>query len=426
MQGVQRFEPHDVTDGRLASEKRKASSSKDCAKLRATGGPAVAQARAFCMEARMVQLLKQLAPAERQLTLAEHFSERQRLALERWILARKEAAKEKKLLPSTKNRRGVRALTGDLQKKVKPTIFAEPSRSQKTKGRLPTSGVTGLHSHRRSGRILYRASVVAGPFRLTTGLTSKIDVGQRYLQVLSRIRDLVTLDFPKSSHSEEHASSLDELNRTEERFRLALQSELSHLRFPENKALKLHFYACVPASYWVGQALSTPYYLALGPGLDDGLRAWRRLSEARGAVFRGRTNRFSILQRHAPEDLEAAWLQLRQTYIDVWADAGHCPQKVAARLRTLELKHRPCRERRRRRWEMASKVQLSRRSTGQHLQMPDNLQSCLQMIDEMGPPEPSKKRVCCRTQLTSILERKHIVHEGVKRQVLALLTRWAS
>ncbi|CAJ1417660.1 unnamed protein product, partial [Effrenium voratum] len=196
----------------------------------------------------------------------------------------------------------------------------------------------GVHVHRRVGKTLYRASVMAGPFRLSTNMTTQLGKAQQFLEVLQRIRARV--------NAQEEAQP-GELDALEVRFRQALHEESEGSR---RHGMKLHFYAKIPASYWVGQALSTPHF-RVSDGLELGLQAWKRLALARTQVFPGRTNRYTILRRHGPEDLQAAWEILRRKHIDVWADAGRCPAQAAARLDDLEAKHQPCRERLARRWK---------------------------------------------------------------------------
>jgi len=117
-----------------------------------------------------------------------------------------------------------------------------------------------------------------------------------------------------------------------------------------NAAIKmeLRFAVIVPAKYWVGTMLKTPQFAMRD--LKVGLQAWWRLSEARGLVYRGRTNRYSILQRHSPEELDVAWRRLRGVYLDVWAEAGHSRGRVAKRITALEEKHQSCRQRLATRW----------------------------------------------------------------------------
>ncbi|CAE7868785.1 unnamed protein product [Symbiodinium microadriaticum] len=223
------------------------------------------------------------------------------------------------------------------------------------KGRQGKSGMAGLHLHRRGQKQYYRASVVAGPFCLKTGLTQGADKARRFLEALLRIRARVL-----ASSLQEPACTEQGLEALEVAFRSAIQEEIAGLG-----SGRLYFYANIPASYWVGQALTTPHFPVLGGGLDHGLRAWRLLSRMRLAIYTKRTNRYTILRHHRPDDLEAAWSRLRQTHIEVWAAAGRCPKQVEARLSALEAKHQACRVRRTERWQHSSKRPL-RSDEGEH------------------------------------------------------------
>lgn len=264
--------------------------------------------------------------------LEERFSQAQRLALERWIIARK----------AFQNKRTAE------QPQRKATRSAARSKSS-TRGRRPgRSGVTGLHLHRRKvGKTFYRASVVAGPFRLSTGFTTKLDKARDFLEVLLRIRSKVSSDAKVCAAS---LSCEKELDLLEVCFKTAVKEEMAQIGASGRREMQLNFYAKVPANYWIGKALSTPHFSATDGGLEQGLEAWKSLTLARAAIFRGRTNRYTILQHHQPEDLEAAWGRLRQKHIDVWSAAGRCPKQAAARLAALEAKHHPYHERMQRRW----------------------------------------------------------------------------
>lgn len=280
--------------------------------------------------AQLYALMQRLPSRMRQSMLAERFSQAQRLALERWIIAQK-------ALENKRSRGGAPA--------ARSSTKARPGRQP---GR---SGVSGLHLHRRKvGKSFYRASVVVGPFRLSTGFTTKLDKARDFLEVLLRVRSKV------SDAKVCLASSLasKELEQLKVCFKTAVKEEMAQLGAAGRREMQLNFYAKVPANYWIGKALSTPHFSATDGGLEQGFEAWKSLTLARAAIFPGRTNRYTILQHHQPEDLEAAWGRLRQKHIDVWRAAGRCPTEAAARLAALEAKHHPYHERMQRRWMTAA------------------------------------------------------------------------
>ncbi|CAK0799206.1 unnamed protein product, partial [Prorocentrum cordatum] len=200
------------------------------------------------------------------------------------------------------------------------------------RARLPRSGIAGVHSHRRKGRLLYRASIVAGPFRITTGFSASPDRAEQHLQILHSLRDRICAATGSAVEGGGYCRGV------EARFRAAVATEPRPLGFGPG-APRLYFYASVPAGYWVGRPLTTPSF-PVADGLEVGLQAWRRLSEARGAVFLGRTNRYTMLQHHDPAELDAAWIRLRQVHIDIWSEVGRCPRRLASRLRELESRRR--------------------------------------------------------------------------------------
>lgn len=277
-------------------------------------------------EAKLFALLKQLPPSVRRTVLAEHFNQGQRLALEQWMLAQRSGT------PSA----GARA----------SAILPEPKGSV-VKGKPPRPAnrdqpALGLHCHRRAGgKILYRASVYAGPFRLTSNFTTQSARAQRWLQVLQSIRHRV-LEGGKAAESD---------NLLEARLRSALQeTPVLVLGEEEGRALRLYFTAHVSAGLWIGGKLSTPSFQAFGQGLERGLLAWRRISSARNAISL-RQNRYTVLQRHDPRELEAAWKELKMAHLEVWNATG---RPVSSKIASLEAKHAPFWQRLERRWAKAN------------------------------------------------------------------------
>lgn len=295
------------------------------------------------MEARLYRLLLKARPEERRTLLVANFSQHQRLALERWILAQQ----------------------GDLCATMAECKTARQLPAGKKSQRPASrSGLVGVQSRIKSGRLLYRASVIVGPFRLISGYSAKLDKARAHLEVLLRIRrrvcgakfngedasdggNALMLDTP----AQELASRLRDALSQEvpasfkhecARSRSCLDSSQEQYSNGELERPCIYFSASVPAGLWIGKCLSTPCFPVAG-GLEAGLRAWQHLRRARGLVFTGRCNRYSILQRHSPEELEAAWVGLRQAYVDVWSEASRqCPLNVASRLSALERGHRRC------------------------------------------------------------------------------------
>ncbi|CAK0789111.1 unnamed protein product, partial [Prorocentrum cordatum] len=122
-----------------------------------------------------------------------------------------------------------------------------------------------------------------------------------------------------------------------ERLRAALLDEAPTRCEAED--IRLSFVVRVSAKYWIGKGLATPRFPAAPAGVSEGLRAWRRLSGARALVHCGHTNRHTSLGlRHSGAELDQAWRQLRDTYLDIWAEAGLSRSAASARLSALERK----------------------------------------------------------------------------------------
>lgn len=261
------------------------------------------KSRQRCIEGKLYRLLKHLAPSARRRLLAQQFSQPQRLALERWIMAQKVP------LALRSSRRSASIAKGGLGKclrapAVKPKRKMEGAWLQTGGCRRSETGVYGIQCHLR-GQTLYRAKVTAGPFHLVTAYSRDLAEACLRLDVLLRIRSRVR----------QLANSADlEVERS---FREALVEELAEHRLssivsPQDAVGHLRFFTSVHAKRWIGRALHTPSFSTSGPGLDAGLRAWRRLRSARDC-----------------------WTQIRQSYIEAWAEAGRA-HHAHARLLKLE------------------------------------------------------------------------------------------
>ncbi|CAE7211957.1 unnamed protein product [Symbiodinium sp. CCMP2592] len=227
--------PREQIATRMASKEARAMELGPRRKVRFDHGKRV--------EAKLFALLQRLSPSVRQFAL-QSFNQAQRLALERWILAER-AGESSRPSPAVRNR----------------SLAGRASSRPSQKGRQGKSGMAGLHLHQRGQKRYYRASVVAGPFCLKTGLTQGADKARRFLEALLRIRARVL-----TSLLQEPACTEQGLEALEVAFRSAIQEELTGLG-----SGRLYFYANIPASYWVGQALTTPHFPVLGEGLDHGL-----------------------------------------------------------------------------------------------------------------------------------------------------------
>merc|ERR1712194_145653 len=241
-------------------------------------------------EAELFALLQRLAPPVRRHVIG-HLSQSQRLALERWMLARTRGSRDGRKARSLRPRSGTSARSSSVCRKLSDS-------------NLPKSGSRGVHFRSKSGRISYCASVSAGQLRLDSAYVP--DVG-------------------RARH-----------------FRVALAEEPQRHGI-ETADLDLRFSVVVPARYWVGTSLRTPQFMAASD-LESGILAWKELSSARARIVTGR-NRFSIFKYHSPYDLDNAWHKIKASYIEACAKTGQNPDRVASRLNDLEAKHGGCRRR---------------------------------------------------------------------------------
>ncbi|CAK0811702.1 unnamed protein product [Prorocentrum cordatum] len=144
----------------------------------------------------------------------------------------------------------------------------------------------------------------------------------------------------------------------EDRFRGAVAACLARHRLDPH-AMGLRFTVCL-AALWLPRPLVTPAFGAAGEAMDAGLRAWRRLGEARGSV----PKRGHVLQVVSPVEIQRTWARVRAAYLDVVGEAGGSRVRAAGRLDALEAQQRERQERQLQRWNcrrMAEEEALQRR-----------------------------------------------------------------
>eukprot|EP00928_Gymnodinium_smaydae_P010629 TRINITY_DN14007_c0_g1_i1.p1 TRINITY_DN14007_c0_g1~~TRINITY_DN14007_c0_g1_i1.p1 ORF type:complete len:465 (+),score=40.19 TRINITY_DN14007_c0_g1_i1:258-1652(+) len=314
---------------------------------------AVAPSAPGCAEAVLHQLLKRLPADRRRRVLEQCFSQSQRLALERWLLSRgADSPGTDAFACNVSVAAAAAARTAPFHTCGGAGASSPAFRSGRDFRRCKRrqGGMVGIHGHARKGRLLYRASIIAGPLRLTTGYSVSFERAQRNRDALLRIRAELGPSIDAICYrgnavavgtSPGTNTGLDTTTRQfEERFRAAVAEEQATAI---GEDLRIYFCATVPAGHWVGRPLTTPSFKATtATGLERGLRAWRRLNDARSAVYWGRTNRYSARRFQCASSgmgIDVAWMRLRQVHLDVWAEAGHCPRRLEERLRELEVAH---------------------------------------------------------------------------------------
>jgi len=236
------------------------------------------------VEAILYKLLQQLSPKERKCMVQEHFTEAQRLALERWILGQDEGPKRKRS-PSLEVRR------------------------KWSEG--------GVHCRFHAGRSLWRAHATVGPFSVASRYDAARATAERFREVLCAMSKRVAL-----------ASSIDEV---EEFFRAALLEEPRKWGLNGREDMRLCFTAFVSAKHWIGRSLTTPRFGVTE--VEEGLRAWHKL---RQALKPSKAPKAPVLAARGPRRQEV-WSSLRKAYLEIWASCGR--QGAAAKLQALRLQH---------------------------------------------------------------------------------------
>eukprot|EP00435_Cladocopium_sp_Y103_P053157 s1622_g16.t11 len=209
---------------------------------------------------RLHSLLQQLS-SQRRRFLVEQFSQEQRLALERYILSSdSDRVKRGRLTESASNQLGRKWSRG------------------------------GVHCRVHGGRRLYRAHASVGPFSVASRYDAKLATAERFRDVLCAMSKRVAV---------------------EQFFREALVEEPRKWGLNGREDMRLCFTASVSAKHWVGRSLATPRFAVTE--LEDGLRAWHKLRQARKSFLLSplSCNVFntSFLTQ---QELDTAWCSLSQ------------------------------------------------------------------------------------------------------------------
>lgn len=282
-----------------------------------------------CLEAAIYHRLRLLDPEARRTLVSHRFSQAQRLALEQWILSNERAP------PAAKSHR---RSSGRNAAAVLAKGRAARRRSSSSRPLLP-----GVACRKVAGQLRYAASGSAGPFRLHTRFVTDPEVAQRFRTVLESIRRQINTT---GARNDDEGSVL-----TSHAFVRAVSEQPARHGLDAILDMGLSFTVTVAAGYWVGRQLLTPRF-AVGSltGLQAGLQACRRLRNARGLIYAGFSNRYSILRKHSPQQLQLTWERLKEEYLNVWVEAGKNRAKVEAQLSVMEDRHRAHRHRLAARW----------------------------------------------------------------------------
>eukprot|EP00927_Polykrikos_kofoidii_P004406 TRINITY_DN11739_c0_g1_i1.p1 TRINITY_DN11739_c0_g1~~TRINITY_DN11739_c0_g1_i1.p1 ORF type:complete len:562 (+),score=83.71 TRINITY_DN11739_c0_g1_i1:256-1941(+) len=301
-------------------------------------------------EERLCALLRRLQPEARREVIARRLSQSQRLALEKWMVSSKAA--ETSLSPPSKIVQEQRDNTGNgvNRWRVPPVDETKVSRRQRTeiasnKALAAVKKTTsGVHVRAKRNGPLYRAQVTVDAFRISSRYDADLKVALSFQEVLTDIRERVLHGRTRaqSTPSVSSLASSDDWMGTDVGGRFAramLESPKMHGLDP-TADMGMTFTASIGAACWIGQALTTPRFSVAC--LEDGLRAWRALIQARGFRYGRNATRHSLVRMYGQTALRASWTRLRKAYLEMWAQVRsreHADVFVAARLDMLEAKH---------------------------------------------------------------------------------------
>eukprot|EP00930_Biecheleria_cincta_P072954 TRINITY_DN60302_c0_g1_i1.p1 TRINITY_DN60302_c0_g1~~TRINITY_DN60302_c0_g1_i1.p1 ORF type:complete len:496 (-),score=78.29 TRINITY_DN60302_c0_g1_i1:204-1691(-) len=291
----------------------------------------------------------------RRSVLATRFTQAQRLALERWMLTRprghKVAGKRNNVDTARQHLPIKRVMEKDkpcpeetAERKCKSHRVSSASLYKTEHGLEHVPGLIVHPGHGHCKECYYSAIVTIGRIRLLTK-------EHRSLQVVRSFHTALTA-FKKRMESVRPVAF-------EDSFREVLTTCLREHGL-EARAMGLRFCVCL-AALWLPRPLITPPFKAEGEAMDAGLRAWRRLGDARGLVLQ----RGSVLQVLSPDEIAAAWGRVRAAYLDIVSEvaAGEEPQAFKqreaafARLRALEAAQGSQREKQLERWNSRQMAQ---------------------------------------------------------------------
>jgi len=293
-----------------------------------------------------------LHPVDRQQALRTFFSQKQRLALEAWVVQCKKLGVDLKCDASRSSRakrlkRDHEATFSSKAARAAPKTAASNVTKSKSK-----TGIPGVETLSRGGRQTHRASASVGPFRIITPYVASIKDAERLAAQLASV--LVEgaahgnagaqreKKYREGEASAADATSTGKLRSTEARFKLVLnllreeQKQHSVLDGAHaasqdaNVLARWRFFVTVPAKCWIGRDLRLPSFsLSSEAQIEEGVAAWRRIYEVRSQAVCGRG-------ADAATVLMKAWQDLRRVYAELWAKADARCGALLPRLAALD------------------------------------------------------------------------------------------
>lgn len=270
--------------------------------------------------ARLHSYLRQLQREDRRIAIAEKLGERHRVALELWIQANQWGSAPRQSEPDDlpgPDRKPKKAKCGE-NSKVPPLALEAPVEPQEmgTSKCHPSKGIVA-----RQTRLypLYHVIVVFNNLELLAGGTSDLAKAVDLHMALTSLKQRI-LKTPSLWYR-----LRDEL----EKVMLEHDLLLSEVRM----SFRLHF----PVHHWIGSGLRSPTYSIAE--LTMGLSVWQTLQKSRLPYTGHGAKRGGIFYQNSPEEVERAWQQISEVFVDIWVNAGSHELQIRRKLAALRRKY---------------------------------------------------------------------------------------
>lgn len=308
-----------------------------------------------CVEASIYRRLKLLPAKARHEWLMRHFTQEQRLALERWILSQQLLTKQTwQFMPQARASHAKSVKRGERSSHF-PTSHWEtrmnlhlekPTHAVPESFKAEYSSSTGFKPARiwfraacrtareTDVRACFTAQGSAGPFRLFTRFVSNHEAALVFQNVLWRIQHKVSVALQQKPGRNQSRSAYEEWAHGFKQVFCNALTETPGNYGLEPQAIGLSFAVAIPARYWIGKELLTPRFSACR--VEDGLKAWQSLTWTRDSVHWGCSNRFTALLHNSRQELQAIWKILKEDYINLWVSSGRDRVEIQQNLLELE------------------------------------------------------------------------------------------
>lgn len=284
---------------------------------------------------KLYSLLHKLHPSRRQEVIRCHFTQQQRLVLERWMLEKLKGGRGEQEVNFP--RAAAPACAKKLRKRCRSSGCSTFEPEKQNRDRQEARGIT---TQRRLGQALYSAVVHVERLEIRTRLVKSKSLAVKFRKILLDVKDEVVASLESQRTGPEYSGSLEDLALD-----LTTKINLVLSRHGVSEVnLGLFFRVTTPAKQWIGTTLSGPVFHLRT--LEVGLRGWCMMQRARGAGT-----------PECQQELDETWVRACQAHLNIWELAGRSRAAVAKRLRALEhrrsaereklLQHWQCRDLRR-------------------------------------------------------------------------------